>query len=527
MAIEVVPYSPAWPDQFEQVASSLRAAVREIASATVEHVGSTAVPGLAAKPVIDIDVLVGAADVPAAVAALVSLGYQHRGDLGVHGREAFRAPDDHPRRHVYVCQRDALSARNHLAVRDVLRRRADLREEYGATKLTLAADRSMDIDRYLAGKSAVLNRILATADLTREERRQIWMLNDPSFSERLPLADQFRSHFGHRDHLYGVLLDHLADDLEAGGPTAQICRDHLHAPRADAIQLRLLAGLFRIALRGDAAELARFYPSEGGTADPQLVWPVAAPVLAGHVDELRRALDLAPQTNEVGRSACLVIGLFDAVRRSGRSRIRLLELGASAGLNLNVDHYRFTGPGWSYGPANSPLSIETTARGVRPIDLTVIERRGCDLAPVDAASAAGARYLTSFVWPFDLTRHARLSAALRIVAAHPVQVDRASVERWIAAQLATPVDHDVLTVVWQSITEQYWPAEVSAAVAEVIAEHRDRLPLAHLSLEGVPPRQTSSGYSIATHGAALRLDGRLLGHAHHHGTPIALLDAES
>ncbi len=104
-------------------------------SAYVEHVGSTAVPGLAAKPVLDIDVVVPAGDVDAAVAALESAGYVHRGDLGVPDREAFHAPDDDPRRHVYVCRAGSLSVRNHLAVRDVLRRREDLREAYAAVKL--------------------------------------------------------------------------------------------------------------------------------------------------------------------------------------------------------------------------------------------------------------------------------------------------------------------------------------------------------------------------------------------------------
>jgi hypothetical protein len=143
------------------------------------------------------------------------------------------------------------------------------------------------------------------------------------------LADQFRHHFGHRDHLYGVLLDELADDLEAGGPTAAICAEHLDAPRGDAIQLRLLAGIFRLVLRGEARELERFYPALGGLDDPEDAWAVVRPVLAAHVAELRSALDQAPQTNEVGRSACLAIGLFEAVHRSGLHRIRLLEPGAS------------------------------------------------------------------------------------------------------------------------------------------------------------------------------------------------------
>jgi GrpB-like predicted nucleotidyltransferase (UPF0157 family) len=151
----------------------------EVPSASVQHVGATSVPGLVAKPIIDIDVLVRRTDVPTAVRALESIGYEHRGDLGVAGREAFFAPDETPRRNVYVCEVGTLNVRNHLAVRDVLRRRADLRDAYGAVKLELGANPSIDIDTYIAGKSEVLQMILAESDLTDAERAQIWRLNDP------------------------------------------------------------------------------------------------------------------------------------------------------------------------------------------------------------------------------------------------------------------------------------------------------------------------------------------------------------
>nr|WP_242703299.1 GrpB family protein [Paenarthrobacter ureafaciens] len=98
-------------------------------------------PGLAAKPILDIDVIVDGAEMSAAVAALGSAGYVHRGDLGVVDREAFHAPDANPRRNVYVCRAGTLNVRNHLAVRDVLRVREDLRDEYGAVKLALAGAR--------------------------------------------------------------------------------------------------------------------------------------------------------------------------------------------------------------------------------------------------------------------------------------------------------------------------------------------------------------------------------------------------
>lgn len=175
--VEVVEHSPRWAEDFEEVAAVLREALTDVRSAVVEHVGSTSVPGLAAKPILDVDVIVDATDVDAAVAALESVGHVHRGDLGVPGREAFHAPGP-PRRNVYVCTAGTAGVRNHLAVRDVLRSRADLREAYAAAKLALAADPGMDIDTYIAGKSAVLQQVLeASGRFSDEELLAIRRLN--------------------------------------------------------------------------------------------------------------------------------------------------------------------------------------------------------------------------------------------------------------------------------------------------------------------------------------------------------------
>lgn len=177
MSIEVVDWSPRWAEQFDELAAVLRTALGDVTSARVEHVGSTSVPGLAAKPVLDVDVIVDERDVPAAIAALESVGYVHRGDLGVTGREAFHAPGE-PRRNVYVCTAGTANVRNHLAVRDVLRSRDDLRDAYAAVKRALAADPGMDIDTYLAGKSAVLQQVLeASGRMTPEEMDAIRRLN--------------------------------------------------------------------------------------------------------------------------------------------------------------------------------------------------------------------------------------------------------------------------------------------------------------------------------------------------------------
>lgn len=341
------------------------------------------------------------------------------------------------------------------------------------------------------------------------------MPEDPS------LAEQFRAHFVGYGHLYGVLLDVLADDLDAGGATAAICRDRLDAPVADLLHLRLLAGLQRIVLRGEAPVLARFYDRPDETPGPREVWRALAPVLDAHVEELHSALERAPQTNEVGRSACLLLGIFEAVRRHRVRRVRLLEPGASGGLNLNVDHYRFTGPDWSWGPA-SPLVIDTLAAGIAVEDFEIVERRGCDLAPVDASTDEGARYLMSFVWPFDHDRRVRLAPALQIAREHPVTLDRAPAAEWLSAHVAGPGPADVLTIVWQSITRQYWPAAESAAVDRVVEDARGRMPISQITMEGIPSLDVAGGggFRSELHGPDLRVDGDLIARSGFHGPPI-------
>lgn len=341
-------------------------------------------------------------------------------------------------------------------------------------------------------------------------------------AEDPPLAEQFRAHFRGYGHLYGVLLDVLADDLDAGGVTADICRDHLRASRADVVHLRLLAGLQRIVLRGDVPDLAALFDHADEAPAPDVACRALEPVLTRWRTELHDALDHPPQTNEVGRSACLLLGIFEAVRRHGIRRVRLLEPGASAGLNLNVDRYRFTGSDWSFGAPESPLVLDTRAAGVRVEEFEIVSRRGCDLAPVDAAAIEGARYLTSFVWPFDRDRRARLAPALEIARRHPVTVDRAPAAVWLREQLAADPG-DVLTVVWQSITRQYWPAAESAEVDEIVAAARERMALSHVTMEGVPPLNIEGGFRPELHGPQLCVDGDVIARSGFHGPPIFLV----
>jgi GrpB-like predicted nucleotidyltransferase (UPF0157 family) len=170
--IEVVDYDEAWPAQFEELAGRYRGAFDGVAVAVIEHVGSTSVPGLAAKPIIDVDIVVAEDDLEAASAALVAIGYEPLGDLGVPQRWAFRAPDGGVRTNTYVTVAGCLSLRNHLAVRDVLRADEGIRTEYGSLKRRLAAELD-DIDLYVEAKSAMVQRILEQAGMSAADRAVI------------------------------------------------------------------------------------------------------------------------------------------------------------------------------------------------------------------------------------------------------------------------------------------------------------------------------------------------------------------
>jgi GrpB-like predicted nucleotidyltransferase (UPF0157 family) len=168
--VVVVPYDPAWAAAFEQLRDRVAAVLGDLAVG-IEHVGSTAVPGCDAKPIVDIDVVIRHADdFPEVVQQLATLGYTHLGDLGIVGREAFRAaPSDLPRHHLYVCASGAASLQAHLILRDALRADPDLAAAYGALKRDLAQRYRDDRDSYAEGKTAFITSVLLDA---REDRRR-------------------------------------------------------------------------------------------------------------------------------------------------------------------------------------------------------------------------------------------------------------------------------------------------------------------------------------------------------------------
>lgn len=174
--IEVVDADPAWPLVFARLRAAIWPALADIALG-IEHVGSTAVPGLAAKPIVDIDVIVPPGQVVAATARLAGLGYAHKGDLGVPGREAFAHPPDTPRHHLYVCPAANTALANHLAVRDYLRANPDAARAYGELKRRLAVRFAEDVDGYVEGKSAFILDILRRSGFAEADLAAIEAIN--------------------------------------------------------------------------------------------------------------------------------------------------------------------------------------------------------------------------------------------------------------------------------------------------------------------------------------------------------------
>lgn len=182
--ITVIPYNPDWRNQFKALESVLLKSVKnDILS--IEHVGSTSVKGLAAKPIIDLDIIIEDDDVKLknVIQKLSVLGYEHVGDLGVTGREAFKrptekVPDDGSgkdwfRHHLYVCKKGITSLQNHLNLRDYLRSNPAAVLEYGALKQELARQFPYNIDAYIDGKTDFIVCALKLMGMEEEERGTI------------------------------------------------------------------------------------------------------------------------------------------------------------------------------------------------------------------------------------------------------------------------------------------------------------------------------------------------------------------
>lgn len=169
--VEVVPYNPEWKVEFNKIKEQLLSYIGDLVL-KIEHVGSTSIEGLAAKPIIDLDVVMDSyEDFPRIVERLQLHGYVHQGNLGIEGREAFKRSydDGFMKYHLYVCPKDGKGYLEHIAFRDYLRSNTAARNEYEEIKQRLAQEYRYDIDAYCEGKTAFVDTILTKAMIKNAE----------------------------------------------------------------------------------------------------------------------------------------------------------------------------------------------------------------------------------------------------------------------------------------------------------------------------------------------------------------------
>ncbi len=294
-----------------------------------------------------------------------------------------------------------------------------------------------------------------------------------------------------------VLVDRTADDVEAGGPLWDVLGGVHSEIRRTFLSLHLLGAVHRLVLEGRAPALARHYPSAGGDGDAEAAWSVMRSLAGDQPDALRRYTLRPIQTNEPGRSAALLGGFLLVARRAGLP-LRLLEVGASAGLNLRWDRFRYESAAGVWGEEASRVRfVDPFVDRVPDLDLVpeVAERAGCDPYPIDPTTEEGRLTLMSYVWADQLARFELLNGAIEVARAHPAMVERADALEWLPRMMEREATGRA-TVVFHSMFLHYLSREDQHGLADVIAEAGARAtpdaPLARLAMEAkdieaVPP----------------------------------------
>lgn len=256
-----------------------------------------------------------------------------------------------------------------------------------------------------------------------------------------------------------------------------------HSGYGEATGLRLAGGLHALARRGDVAELSAFYARKADDAHKAV-----RAALEARDAWLADWLNLPPQTNETARSAAVMAGILVAARRFGLP-FRLFELGASAGLNLNLGRYRFDLGGVMAGDPESPLVFRPEWRGAPPpvAPVSILSARGVDIAPIATDTPEARERLIAYMWIDQPERIARIVAALAIAGRHPPQVDRGDAADWTEARLAEPAVPGTMRVVYHTIAWQYFPenarGRIRAALDREGVAATDTTPLSWLRLE--------------------------------------------
>ena len=289
---------------------------------------------------------------------------------------------------------------------------------------------------------------------------------------------------------YEALCEEMARAVGHDGPAWSVLQPFAAASRDAAYVLRLLAGIHRLVLTGDAPNIAAHYPSAGGDGDAKAAMAAINELLEDPPGAIHEALARPPQTNEVGRSIALASGLLVIANETGLP-LRLREIGSSGGLNLRLDSYWYEQGGRGWGDPTSPIRFVDLWRGGGPPferGAVVAERVGCDQNPIDVTTPEGAVTLLSYVWPEPAERFIRLRDAIGLARGLPVRIDRADAASWLPDQLVPRIG--TALVVLHSVVWQYLDGSTATALETAIgsagAAASPSAPVAWLRLEPNP-----------------------------------------
>ena len=299
--------------------------------------------------------------------------------------------------------------------------------------------------------------------------------------------DQARSNRGLGSPFTAKVLTLLSKRLTPGTPVVDRML-HWHGDisnRGASLPLRLLGGLHALVLTGACPELIACYPPNDGPGEDKLGAALDV-ALENHVQPLMDWLDHPPQTNEVRRSAVMISGAHWLAAKFGISDFVVSELGAAAGLNLMWDRFRLDLAWGVIGPRASPVLLDPDWRGPPPpaAEVSIIDRRGVDIAPLDPHDPGDALRLVSYLWPDQPWRIERARAAIEMCDA---AVDDTDTCDWLRERLATPRP-GAIHLVTHTVAWQYFPEATRegclAALEEAGARATADAPLARLSMEG-------------------------------------------
>lgn len=303
------------------------------------------------------------------------------------------------------------------------------------------------------------------------------------FETRGELARQADVARAHGSPFVAAVLEAGERHIDRAPRTAALIRGWPGDPAAAALAMRFNAAIHALARRGKPRRLEALYRRQHADFDGAI-----AAALDAEDAFIAQWMRQPTQTNEVCRAAAIIAALMVAGEGFGLP-FELLELGSSAGLNLNLAHYDYDLGGLAAGVPGSPVRIAPAWRGAPPPHsiVEVVAAHGVDLHPLDVADAATHDRLLSFVFADQPARAERLQNAIALAQRHPPQVTRGNGVSWLAGKLAAPQEAGRCRAVFHSMVLQYLSPEERRTAVELIGAAGSRAtaerPFAWISFE--------------------------------------------